>query len=140
MADDVRITVKGTEQITKILDSLGERAIQALEQSLHEVGEELMTRSKMLVPVDTSALRASGVAQPVERQGDVLVETLSYGGTAGATVAGKYVGYAIYVHENMQAHHVNGQAKFLEQPVMEAVNDLPELLAEGLRARLKELG
>ncbi len=31
--------------------------------------------------------------------------------------------YAIFVHENLQAHHPVGQAKFLEQPLREMSND-----------------
>lgn len=36
--------------------------------------------------------------------------------------------YAIYVHENMNAHHPVGQAKFLEQPARELRNELGSII------------
>ena len=41
--------------------------------------------------------------------------------------------YAIFVHENMEAQHPQGQAKFLEQPMRELRNDIRDLVAEELR-------
>ncbi len=32
--------------------------------------------------------------------------------------------YAVYVHENLEAHHPVGQAKFLEQPLREMISEL----------------
>lgn len=71
--------------------------------------EMIMAKSKRLVPVDTGTLRASGrvVAEP---SGGASCE---YGGAAGS--------YAIYVHEDLEAHHPVGQAKFLEEPFLEHV-------------------
>lgn len=36
--------------------------------------------------------------------------------------------YAIYVHENMNAHHPVGQAKFLEQPARELASELAGII------------
>jgi len=41
--------------------------------------------------------------------------------------------YAIYVHENLQAHHTVGQAKFLEQPLMAMIDDLIPLMLNYMR-------
>lgn len=37
-------------------------------------------------------------------------------------VVGYTAAYAIYVHENLEAHHPVGQAKFLEQPARQLSN------------------
>ncbi len=38
-------------------------------------------------------------------------------------IVGYTAAYAIFVHENLEAHHPVGQAKFLEQPAREMGND-----------------
>lgn len=54
--------------------------------------------------------------------------------------------YAIYVHEDLYAHHKVGQAKFLEQPVRQYRNDMKDaakrLMQEGknLKQTLTEIG
>lgn len=39
------------------------------------------------------------------------------GPDAAQVVVGYTAPYAIYVHEDLQAHHTNGQAKFLSEPL-----------------------
>lgn len=41
--------------------------------------------------------------------------------------------YALYVHENLEANHPVGQAKFLEQPAREMQRDLADIVVEGMR-------
>jgi predicted GNAT family N-acyltransferase len=47
-----------------------------------------------------------------------------------AVVVGYTQAYAIYVHENLQAHHPVGQAKFLEQPARELQPVLRRIISE----------
>lgn len=42
--------------------------------------------------------------------------------------------YAVYVHENLEAHHEIGQAKFLEQPFRELSPELYKQIADDVRA------
>jgi hypothetical protein len=68
-----------------------------------------------LVPVRTGALKASGYITPVEVQGEIATVEVGYSAP-----------YAAAVHEDLEAQHPTGQAKFLEQPVNEAIPELPE--------------
>ena len=43
--------------------------------------------------------------------------------------------YAVYVHENLEAHHPVGQAKFLEQPARELAPELGRMIVENLKRR-----
>lgn len=43
--------------------------------------------------------------------------------------------YAIYVHENLEAHHPVGQAKFLEQPARENGHRYAQIAADQLRKK-----
>lgn len=49
-------------------------------------------------------------------------------------VVGFTQNYAVYVHENLQAHHPVGQAKFLEQPARQLKSVLPKQVARMLKA------
>lgn len=131
------ITIQGTPALLAALRRHdGAAARRAASGALLEVAEtRIMGPSKRLVPVDTGALRSSGHVQPPVEAGPVVTVTLGYGGPAGATVKGAYVGYAIYVHENLTARHPVGQAKYLEQPLLEALPDLPAAIAAALAAR-----
>ncbi len=45
-----------------------------------------------------------------------------------SVVVGYTQHYAIYVHENLEAHHEVGQAKFLEQPAREMAGQLHQMI------------
>lgn len=38
--------------------------------------------------------------------------------------------HAVHVHEDMEAHHDNGQAKYLEQPIREHVSKMSAMVKE----------
>lgn len=44
--------------------------------------------------------------------------------------------YALYVHENMNAHHPVGQAKFLEQPARELRPHMQAMVVKNMRRGL----
>ena len=113
----IEILVTGIAEVNAQLAKLVERDQQAAVQALREEAETIMTDSKQRVPVDTGVLRASGFVSPVE---DGV--RLAYGGAASD--------YAIYVHENLDANHPVGEAKYLERPVLEALPGLAERVAK----------
>lgn len=84
-----------------------------------------MSQSKQIVPVDTGTLRNSGFVElPTESDGLIKVE-MGYGGAAAP--------YAVFVHEDMQAFHRVGQAKYLEDPVNQAKKGIADRIAADLR-------
>lgn len=48
-------------------------------------------------------------------------------------IVGYTANYALYVHENLQAHHTNGQAKYLEQPARELKDQLGNIAAKAMK-------
>ena len=40
--------------------------------------------------------------------------------------------YAVYVHENLESFHPNGQAKYLEHPAREMAEDILDTIAQAL--------
>lgn len=118
-----------TSDLISALSKLGKVAEKVAGPILVSEAELLMTKAKMLTPVDTGALRASGHVQaPVVEGGKVSV-TLGFGGAAEA--------YAVPVHERMDVHHPVGQAKFLETPVREWESDGVKRLADRLASAMK---
>ena len=71
-----------------------------------------LTESKRRVPVDTGILRASGHVQEPVWSGKSISVTLAYGGDAE--------GYAVVVHEDLDAFHPHGSAKYLESVLKES--------------------
>ena len=89
-----------------------------------EAGIE-MTEAKRRTPVETGALRSTGVVADPEVTGARVTVLMGFGGPA--------VDYAVPVHENLEAHHPRGQAKFLES----VLNESAPFLAQRIGTRLQ---
>lgn len=143
-------------RISDILEQYGEAAAKRLGTALYREGRGILAQSQALVPVDTGALRASGYVTPPSREGNEIVVAIGYGGTAtqreapirgtfkvsdsGKTggrqlheTAGDPAKYAIYVHEDLQAFHKVGMAKYLEIPFNAALRGMVGRIADFMR-------
>lgn len=126
----MRFEVEGLSDLLTTLGSMDSRVLHAAKEALVIEGETVMTRAKRLTPVDTGALRSSGRVQaPVLESPTRASVTLGFGGPAKV--------YAIYVHEDLNARHRVGQAKFLEQPVREAASRFARNVSAHVSSRLK---
>lgn len=121
---DVSFELENPEVIRKAVRELGDKGPARLAKALYTEAQEIMTKSRRLVPVDTGALRASGQVRTGHSGREPYVEVV-YGGPAAP--------YAIYVHERMDLAHPVGQAKFLEQPTLEQIRGMSERLARAVR-------
>jgi len=81
---------------------------RAAVQEMNIEAKESMRRT----PVRFGALRASTRVLTPEWDGNTLTVIIAVGDTSTP--------YAIYVHENLDAFHKVGQAKFLESTLMES--------------------
>lgn len=90
---------------------------------LFKEATKIMNASKPLVPVDTGFLRQSGHVQLPFIQGDRVTVTLGYAAE-----------YAIYVHENLNARHKVGTAKYLEIPFRAWRANSLQAIADGFKA------
>lgn len=121
------VSVEGVGALRSALNEKGAQAVQALGAALYQEAEEIMARSKAsYVPVDTGALRASGQVTGPAISGTQASVVLGYGNSS--------VKYALIQHENLSYKHTVGQAKYLEQPVNEALAGMPGRLATRIRA------
>jgi len=118
-------------KIGKALRALSGRA----EAGLYQVAEQEMTESKKRVPVDLGNLKNSGHVTLPTRDINGISATMGFGGPAGAGNHGGVsnkddVGYAIVVHEDLEAFHKVGEAKFLESVLRESAPYLLERIAK----------
>lgn len=113
----MRLVWTGEKRLERVLQDLPRIAATELAKALFREAEQIMTRSQRdFVPVDLGVLRASGHVAPPDIRGDRVTVELGYGGAASA--------YALVQHERLDFHHDVGQAKYLEQPVLEAAAGL----------------
>lgn len=109
--------------IRKVQQTFPDRVLRALTIE----GNIEMTEAKKRTPVDTGTLRASGRVDKPQRQGRRMFITLGFGGAAET--------YAFIVHEDMEAHHDVGQAKYLESTLNESAPFMAQRLARHLQLR-----
>lgn len=108
-------------KIVSLMAAQREKAIIGM----YQLGESIMTKAKLLCPVDTGNLRSTGHVEPPKHEGGRVIVRLAFGGSA--------TDYAIYVHENLLARHPVGQAKYLEQPFLEEAPKLGAVIAGAIR-------
>lgn len=114
-----------TEFLNKLKADPGKK-LKATAVAAFEEGNRIMTKAKPLTPVDKGPLRASGSVNNPVIEGQTVVVNMGFGGPSAP--------YAIIVHEDLNAHHTVGQAKFLEQPLNESTIGMADRIA----ARVKE--
>lgn len=116
-------TAKNT--ISASLQIQAKKMTPALASALYTEALLVEQESRNRTPVLTGALRASHeTTEPDITQEDISVE-IRVGGPAAP--------YAVEVHENVQARHRVGQAKFLETAVYEASGSLAARIAERMK-------
>lgn len=106
-------------QLSRASDEIREAGAAAIR----EEAEIELEEAKRRTPVRFGALRASG---HVTQRDDDLRATISFGGPSAP--------YAVYVHENTDAFHRVGQAKFLESVIRESAPHFAARVARRIRA------
>jgi hypothetical protein len=91
-------------------------------RGLYQEGLVEQKESMRRTPVDTGALRASHETTLPTYEGRDISVKIQVGGPSAP--------YAVEVHENLEAHHEVGQAKFLESTLNESKPHMAERLAK----------
>lgn len=125
MADALTFQLKGLDAAIRdlgaLIRKLGPDVVgDALETELEVEG----TEAKRRCPWDTGTLRGTITVDRAKVTGHEVSCRIYAGGAAA--------GYALYVHENLEADHPHGEAKFIERPLHEAAPHLANRLAQRL--------
>lgn len=130
MAIDINkgaIQLVGIDRTLTHVRQLAKEDKKALRAGMGKAGRFLLARSKALTPVSTGRLHASGKSRVLNNSESNPEYIVSFD-----------TDYAVHVHENLDAFHPVGQAKFLEEPAREYRLTLLHIIRS--EVRLKKIG
>lgn len=105
-------TITGAVELNARLKNWQSRMKKEVAAALYAEALVIQRTSMSRTPVDTGALRASHETTQPDVKSDEISVTIKVGGPAAQ--------YAVHVHEDLEATHRVGQAKFLESAIREA--------------------
>jgi len=107
------------------------RGPKIVANAMHEEAKIEMKEMKARTPKDTGDLEESGeVDDPEMKNGEIRVP-MHFGNDE--------VDYAVYVHEDLDAYHRTGQAKYMESVLNESAPHMAERIAKRTRPKLEKL-
>lgn len=118
----MKITVEGLPKLQAILKDIPIQANEAVFKELGLITQDLKGKSQRLAPKDLGDLRGSAFAE-VNRT--LLLKIV---GTTGFTEP-----YALRQHEEMDYHHADGQAKYLETPYKENADKYANSIGKAIK-------
>jgi len=134
------VNVKGVREVARKLRITEERLVQESRRALYAEGRDLMNESVLEVPTKTGALAASRYVSPptVTKEGDIKV-VLGYGTYRVLNPRNNQptAEYAHIVHEDLEAYHETGKAKFLEDPMNRRAGSFESRVANRIAKVLK---
>lgn len=117
MPQNFSFSLEGDKELQEILQTAKTESPRAVAQAIWEEANIIFAKSQILVPVDTGVLRGSGGVSAPQMDSRGYFVDVYYGGPAAP--------YALYVHEILgNYHNPPTQAKYLEQPFMESLEQL----------------
>jgi hypothetical protein len=147
----VTVRITGLREAVGKLQGAPKRLEGEVGRALYQFAEDVMTESKLRVPVLTGTLMSTGHVDPPKTEGGKVVVDMGYGGPAAP--------YALYVHEALEGARPpnpnwswykkvarGGQIswtrpgsgpKFLENPMKEKSDQLPGRVRDAVMRALK---
>jgi hypothetical protein len=120
--------VRTPKEAAQYLAALARSAGTAIAAALREEAEIEATEAKRRTPVDTGTLRSTITVAPVRLRGRTYTTAIEAGGPAAP--------YAVIVHENLEAFHKVGQAKYIESVLNESAPYMLLRVARNVHRRL----
>ena len=111
------VAVKGLQNLESIVNDLPNRTMKGIEKAMGIIYDDSQPR----VPVDTGALKRSGVIQEVD--GGFKIKYHSENPKNGYN-------YAVIQHENTSFKHRVGQAKYLEDAIKNNMDRIEDAIVK----------
>lgn len=112
-------------QVLKGLQEFDQRVMTAAVGGVDAFGEHVIGDGQELAPVDTGDLKASGTTLPAEVEGNNIRKTIGFN-----------TDYAAAVHERLDVHHEEGEAKYLETALRNNAPKFPEFVANHVKEEM----
>ena len=119
--------IKGYNEMQRAFTAIIRGLPNVVGAALYAEAQIERTESMRRTPVDLGNLRASHIVLPPVTKGAETMVTIAVGGPAAP--------YAVYVHENLEADHKVGQAKFLESTLKESAPYIAQRVARRIDLR-----
>jgi hypothetical protein len=100
------VRVEGLEKILSNLSRKIDRIEKRSKEGLLAAGLMIQAEAQKMTPVDDGFLKASAYTRRTPENKSIVEIGFSQN-------------YALYVHEDLEAHHTVGEAKFLEKAIRE---------------------
>lgn len=127
MAGFFSFDLKGTKEMQARAKTLSTAGKRSMVRAVNEFDRQELAESQKRVPVDTGELKESGFYIPAYFEGDTVRGGVGYGAD-----------HALVVHEDLEAHHRIGQAKYLESVINESRPYFQERVAAVMQEDLKK--
>lgn len=114
------VKVKGLNELENQFNDIKNKTLKGIEKAMGIIYDA----SQPLVPVDTGALKRSGVIEEVEN--GMKIKYHSENPKTGYN-------YAVIQHENMSFHHRVGQAKYLEDAIKNNIDEIERVIVEEVK-------
>lgn len=98
---------------------LHKRAVTAATRGLDRYAQAVLTNARQRAPIQTGDLRRSATALPTENNQGRLTKEIGFG-----------MSYAAAVHERLDLHHPEGEAKYLENAIRDLARDFTGYIRE----------
>ena len=121
----------GQEKLAARLQVLDKEMTQKTADALQKAGGEIIRIAIPKTPIATGELRARSFNEGPLQEGDKHTQVVGYEKFAGDW--DKDNAYAVQVHEDKEAKHKVGEAKFLEHAVQETESYLLKYLAKEMK-------
>jgi hypothetical protein len=121
----------GDEKLAARLQVLDKEMTQKTAEALRKAGGEIIRVAIPKTPIATGELRARSFNEGPLQEGDKHMQVVGFEKHAGNW--DKDNAYAVPVHENLEANHEVGEAKFLEHAVQETESYLLKYLAKEMK-------
>lgn len=106
----------GAKELNMLMLNFEKKSSALFFRNLNDFVKEVRVESNFKAPIDTQFMVNNAVIEAISN-GFILIYKAPY---------------SLYVHENLEVYHPNGEAKFLEKAVNEMGGKLIKRLGEGI--------
>lgn len=111
---------------------------ELVKEAMSDVADLVLERSQMMIPVDTTTAKSTGIKRDVQAVGPRIHVEIGYGlpeSDAMNPKTGKMASaYVLELHEDLAVFHATGTAKFLEDAVNASRDDFSKALEKAVTA------
>lgn len=119
-------TMSGSAEMKRRAKNLNNSTRKSMLKAVDNFTTTEMREMKRRTPVETGELRDSGHTKPARFEGDTVKGEMEFSAD-----------HAMVVHEDLEAHHTVGQAKFMESVLNESAPHFPARVAEDMKGDMK---